>query len=170
MGRPGADGKTGKVRDMRMTKGVEWALHTLLNLDTIGGGPVGSGHLAEAHGLPAPYMVKQLQQLVRAGLLVSVPGPRGGFQLARPLSEITLLDVVEAIEGDARLFHCAEIRCGGRIGELSPPPEGPCPVHAAMLHAEEALRDALAAQTLAQIRTEMDRTPAIGRVIRSALT
>ncbi|WP_371778265.1 RrF2 family transcriptional regulator [Streptosporangium subroseum] len=153
---------------MRMTKGVEWALHTLLNLDMIGGGPVGSGQLAEAHGLPAPYLIKQLQQLSRAGLLTSIPGPRGGFSLARPLSDITLLDVVEAIEGDAGLFHCTEIRCCGKIGELSPPPDGPCPVKSAMLRAEQAFHQALAAQTLADIRAELDHSPMAGRVIRSA--
>ncbi|MEU4407732.1 Rrf2 family transcriptional regulator [Streptosporangium sp. NPDC023963] len=153
---------------MRMTKGVEWALHTLLNLDMIGGGPVSGGQLAEAHGLPGPYLVKQLQQLTKAGLLTSVPGPRGGFRLARSLSEITLLDVVEAIEGDARLFHCAEIRCCGRIGELSPPPEEPCPVKSAMRRAEEALRQALAAQSLMDIRAEIDRNPTIGQVVRAA--
>ncbi|MEV0822864.1 RrF2 family transcriptional regulator [Nonomuraea rubra] len=153
---------------MRMTKGVEWALHTLLNLDTVGGGPIGGATLAEAHGLPGPYLVKQLQQLTRAGLLASVPGPRGGFRLARPISEITLLDVVEAIEGDALLFHCSEIRCGGRIGELAPPPAGPCPVKSAMRRAEEALREALAAQTLADVKADIDRDPAIGQAIRAA--
>src|SRR5687767_2851219 len=74
---------TYNVRIMRMSKGVEWAIHTLLNLDVIGGGPVGSGQLADAHGLPAPYLNKQLQQLAKAGLLASTPGPRGGFRLAK---------------------------------------------------------------------------------------
>lgn len=153
-----------------MAKGVEWALHTLLNLDMIGGGPTGNGQLAEAHGLSASYLNKQLQQLAKAGLLVSVPGPRGGFRLARPLEEITLLDVVEAIEGGSRLFHCEEIRCCGRIGELSPPPTDVCPVNAAMRRAEQAWHQALAAQTLAGIRTELDGTPATRRIIRSAFS
>lgn len=154
---------------MQMSKGVEWALHTLLNLDMIGGGPVGSAQLAEAHGLSASYLNKQLQQLARAGLVVSVPGPRGGFRLARPLEAITLLNVVEAIEGDARLFHCAEIRCSGRIGELSPPPTGACAVNAAMRRAEEAWHEALAAQNLAEIRAELDSTPLVRQIVRSAL-
>ncbi|MFE5812301.1 RrF2 family transcriptional regulator [Streptomyces sp. NPDC056479] len=152
-----------------MAKGVEWALHTLLNLDMIGGGPVGSGQLAEAHGLSASYLNKQLQQLARAGLVLSVPGPRGGFHLARPLEDITLLDVVEAIEGDARLFHCTEIRCCGRIGELSPPPTGMCAVNSAMRRAEEAWHQALAAQSLDEIRTELDGSPDVRRIVRSAL-
>jgi Rrf2 family protein len=112
---------------------------------------------------------KQLQQLSRAGLVVSVPGPRGGFRLARPLEDITLLDVVEAIEGDAHLFHCTEIRCCGKIGELSPAPTGMCAVNSAMRKAEEAWHQALAAQSLADIRAELDRTPEVRRIVRSAL-
>ncbi|MEU5346338.1 Rrf2 family transcriptional regulator [Streptomyces sp. NPDC020766] len=152
-----------------MAKGVEWALHTLLNLDMIGGGPVGSGQLAEAHGLSASYLNKQLQQLARAELVVSVPGPRGGFRLARPLENITLLDVVEAIEGSTQVFHCTEIRCSGKIGELSPPPTGTCAVNAAMRRAEQAWHQSLAAQTLADIRAEVDSTPLVRQVVRSAL-
>lgn len=152
-----------------MAKGVEWALHTLLNLDMVGGGPVGSGQLARAHGLPAPYLNKQLQQLSRAGLLTSTPGPRGGFSLAKPLADITLLDVVEAIEGDTQTFQCAEIRCCGTIGELSPPPTGMCPVNKAMRGAEQAWRDALAARTLAEIRAELDLYPPTRDIIRAAL-
>ncbi|MFG2574150.1 RrF2 family transcriptional regulator [Streptomyces sp. NPDC048481] len=154
---------------MRMAKGVEWALHTLVNLDMIGGGPVGSGQLAEAHGLSASYLNKQLQQLARAGLVDSVPGPRGGFRLARPLEAISLLDVVDAIEGDAGAFQCTEIRCSGRIGELSPPPTGVCAVNAAMRRAEQAWRQALAAQSLSDIRTELDRSPMVRQVVRTAL-
>jgi Rrf2 family protein len=152
-----------------MAKGVEWALHTLLNLDMAGGGPVGSSQLAQAHGLPAPYLNKQLQQLSRAGLLASTPGPRGGFSLTRPLDAITLLDVVQAIEGDADMFQCTEIRCCGRIGELSPRPTGPCPVKNAMSRAEASWREALAAQTLAGIKAELDTSPVVGEIIRAAL-
>ncbi|MBQ0889630.1 Rrf2 family transcriptional regulator [Streptomyces sp. RM72] len=154
---------------MRTSKGVEWALHTLLNLDMLGGGPVGSGRLAQAHALPASYLNKQLQQLVRAGLLTSVPGPRGGFRLARPLTDITLRDVVEAVEGDAELFQCCEIRCRGSVGELSPPPTDACAVKLAMQRADHAWREALQAQSLAGIREELDRTPHIGKAVRAAL-
>jgi Rrf2 family protein len=152
-----------------MAKGVEWALHTLLNLDAIGGGPMGSGRLAEAHGLSPSYLTKQLQQLTQAGLVTSVPGPRGGFRLARALEDITLLDVVKAIEGDVKIFDCTEIRCEGKIGALSPPPTRTCPVHAAMRRAEDSWREALAAQTLADVRAELDVTPAARQVIRTAL-
>lgn len=151
-----------------MAKGVEWALHTLLNLDLAGGGPVGSNQLAAAHGLPVPYLTKQLQQLARAGLVTSTPGPRGGYSLGGPLETVTLLDVVMAIEGDTEPFQCTEIRCSGRMGELSPTPTGPCVVKTAMRRAERTWREALAAQTLAEIRAELD-SPATRQVVRESL-
>ncbi|MGW0791724.1 RrF2 family transcriptional regulator [Streptomyces sp. NPDC002911] len=153
-----------------MSKGVEWSIHTLLNLDVMGGGPVGSGQLAEAHGLPAPYLNKQLQLLVRGGLLTSTPGPRGGFRLARPLSEITLFDVVEAIEGDTWLFQCTEIRCCGRIGELAPSPTSACAVKTAMRRADQAWHQALKDQTVGEIQEELDRSPEIRHIVRSAFS
>ncbi|WFB88456.1 MULTISPECIES: Rrf2 family transcriptional regulator [Streptomyces] len=155
---------------MRMSKGVEWALHTLLNLHMTGGGPVGNAHLAAVHGLSPTYLNKQLQALVKAGLLTSVPGVRGGFQLARALERITLLDVVEAIEGDVRIFQCTEIRCCGRVGEIAPPPTEPCPVKVAMVRAEDAWRQALAAQTLAEVQAELESRPEAAGAVRTALS
>ena len=99
---------------MRMSEGVEWAAHCCLLLDWIGDAdPVPTAQLAAAFELPPPYLNKQLQALVRAGILTSTRGKRGGFALARALDRITLLDVVDAIEGPDPAFRCTEIRrCG----------------------------------------------------------
>jgi Rrf2 family protein len=131
---------------------------------------MGSGRLAEAHGLSPSYLTKQLQQLTQAGLVSSVPGPHGGFRLARALEDITLLDVVEAIEGDFKVFNCTEIRCDGKIGALTPtPPTRTCPVHAAMRRTEDTWRQALAAQTLADVRAELDVSSTARQTVRAAL-
>ncbi|HJP13403.1 MAG TPA: Rrf2 family transcriptional regulator, partial [Nitrospinota bacterium] len=63
--------------------------------------------IAEAEGLPAPFLAKLLQQLARSGILVSVKGPKGGFGLARPPKEISLLEVVTAIDGEDGFMRCA---------------------------------------------------------------
>ena len=55
--------------------------------------------------LPPAYLNKQLQALVRAGILSSTPGPRGGFRLARRLEDISVLDVVVAGELPAAVGH-----------------------------------------------------------------
>ncbi len=49
--------------------------------------------------IPVEYLLKIMQQLVRANILRSKRGPRGGFSLARPISEMTMVDIIEAIEG-----------------------------------------------------------------------
>src|SRR5262245_21234011 len=97
-----------------MSDGVEWALHACLMLDWLGEeAPLPTATLAAAYELPPPYLNKHLQALVRAGVLESTSGRKGGFRLARPAAEITLLDVVTAIEGPDEAFRCQEIRARG---------------------------------------------------------
>jgi len=58
-----------------------------------------SQDIAEKYNIPLEYLLKILQQLVRANILRSKRGPRGGFNLARNPNKITLLEVIEAVEG-----------------------------------------------------------------------
>ncbi|WP_370542123.1 Rrf2 family transcriptional regulator [Amycolatopsis sp. FDAARGOS 1241] len=152
-----------------MTEGVEWAVHTLLTLAWVDDDePVPATRLAASHELPPAYLNKQLQALVKAGLLESLPGARGGFRLARRAADITLMDVVTAIEGPAPAFRCTEIR---RKGMGAGVPEScfstTCAVNASMQRAELAWRQALAAQTLEDIRAEADRhAPAMAGIAR----
>ncbi|MFD5146057.1 RrF2 family transcriptional regulator [Streptomyces sp. NPDC058401] len=144
-----------------MSEGVEWALHSCLNLawssDGEGDGrAVSAARLAAWHELPAAYLNKQLQALARAGIVSSTPGPRGGFRLARPLDSISLMDVVAAVEGPDEAFRCAEIRQQGPGGGEEPP-AADCAIAHAMGRAELAWRRALAAQTLDEIRQQAER-------------
>jgi len=58
-----------------------------------------SQDISKKYDIPLEYLLKILQQLVRANLLRSKRGPRGGFSLARPVKRITLLQVIEAVDG-----------------------------------------------------------------------
>jgi Rrf2 family protein len=143
---------------VRMSQGVEWALHVLVTLSWLeDDAPVTTAQLASGHELPPAYLNKQLQALTRADILVSVPGARGGFRLARPASRITLMDVVTAIEGAQDAFRCTEVRRQG-VGRDLPQPtfDAPCAIHTAMQRAELAWRRELAARTIADIRDEVD--------------
>ena len=64
-----------------------------------------ANEIAETYGLPLAYAGKVMSQLARSRVLNSVRGPKGGFQLARDAKEVTLLEVIEAIDGtiDGRL-------------------------------------------------------------------
>jgi Rrf2 family protein len=88
---------------MKLTRGCVYALRALEYVASRGdGGPVTARHIAEERGLPGDFLSKALQPLVRAGLLRSEKGPNGGFRLARPASRISLLEVVEAVDGPVR--------------------------------------------------------------------
>lgn len=63
-------------------------------------------HLATELELPGAYLAKILQALAQEGILHSVRGPRGGFRLARPAHEITVGEVVAALEGAESLSGC----------------------------------------------------------------
>ena len=93
---------------MKMSGGVEWALHCAFAL-TAADRPASAARLAEMHDVSASYLAKQLQAMSRAGLVRSAQGHAGGYELTRPPSEITVLDVVEAIDGRTPAFLCTEV-------------------------------------------------------------
>jgi Rrf2 family protein len=137
---------------MRLNQGVEWALHCC---SVLAGVPperaLPSARLAELHEVPPAYLAKQLQALSAAGIVESVAGPKGGYRLARPAEQITVLDVVLAIEGDEPAFTCTEIRqCGPGACAPSAYPK-PCGVARIMWDAEDAWRASLRQHTVAEL-------------------
>ncbi len=64
-----------------------------------GDGVVLSQSISKEYDIPLEYLLKILQQLVRANVLRSKRGPRGGFSLAKPTSKITMLEIIEAVDG-----------------------------------------------------------------------
>src|SRR3978361_1558673 len=96
---------------MKLGEGVEQAIHCVAVLSGMAPtGVVAASALAEHHGISTSYLLKHLQSLVSASILKAVAGPRGGYRLARSPEEITLLDIVLAVEGPEPAFRCAEIR------------------------------------------------------------
>ncbi len=143
---------------VKLSEGVEWGVHcaTLLALAP-DGKPVRREFMATHYGLPDAYLGKNLQAMAKAGVLHAIPGPRGGYRLARAAAEITVLEVVEALEGSAPVFSCQEIRQHGS-GALPPSECGrPCTVDAVMRQAENAWRSTLRSVTVADLA---DRLPA----------
>jgi Rrf2 family protein len=141
-----------------MSEGVEWAIHSCLNLAWLEPGEaVTAARMAAYYSLPAAYMNKQLQALARAGILTSTPGPRGGFRLARAPEDITLMDVVTAIEGPEEAFRCEEILRHGPGEHEGVDYRRGCYVSQAMRRAELAWRRELAGQTIADLRDTVER-------------
>ena len=114
---------------------VEYGLHCLLPLCA----PeihASSQDLADFQGISPAYLAKLFATLKRAGLVVALEGAGGGYRLARPPTEITVLDVVIALEGDKPLFQCNEIRGNCAVFDGQPPAwasKGLCSIHAVMV-------------------------------------
>ncbi|MDP6689460.1 MAG: Rrf2 family transcriptional regulator [Alphaproteobacteria bacterium] len=134
---------------------VEYALHCLLYL-------VGSDRdtarstrdIAEFQELSTDYVAKLFTRLQKAGLVTAIEGARGGFHLARAADDISVLDVVDAVEGHKPLFECREVRAKCALFDDDPPAwsgRGVCGIHAVMLKAEAAMRESLGQSTLAQL-------------------
>lgn len=78
--------------------------------------------IAEDQGIPKHFLSKILQQLVRHDLLVSMKGPTGGFRLNLPAADITLIEIVDAIDGLGIFTQCG-------IGFKECDDDQPCPIH-----------------------------------------
>lgn len=125
---------------MQLKKQVEWGLHCCLTLAELPHDEfLSAKDLALAYRLPKPYLAKALQALSRGGVLAKAMGPMGGYRLARQDNEITVLNIVEAIEGNGPLFKDTG------IGQLttSMTAASLCPINKVMMAAEHEWRAAL---------------------------
>lgn len=139
-----------------ISAGVEYALHCLLFLVDAREleQPPSARDLAELQKVPSEFVAKLFTKLQKAGIVAAHEGIGGGFALARPATDITVLDVVEAVDGRKALFECKEVRAQCALfGDRTPAwaVDGVCSIHAVMLEAERRTRDVLAAHTLASI-------------------
>lgn len=144
--------------------GVEYGIHCLLYLaDEKGNGREASvRNLAELQGVPPELLAKVFTRLAKAGLVAATEGVRGGFRLARPADEISVLDIVRAIDGEKQIFECRDVRERCAVfGQSCPAPDwataGPCSIHAVMMQAQQRMEEALAQQTVLDLVRRVSR-------------
>lgn len=111
-------------------------------------GPVLLDELVAGTGLPRDFVAKIFQKLVRSGVLRSAKGRGGGFALARPAHAITLMDIVEAVEGPQTLDACVVgfDRCNDHM---------PCAQHDLYKPIRQRLKDYLQTTTLADMAASL---------------
>lgn len=139
--------------------GVEYGLHCLWYLVDPPAGqanrtPPSTRDLAEYQGISVSYVAKLFTRLQKAGIVSAAEGVRGGFRLARPADRISVLDVVDALEGAKPLFECREVRARCVLYGDTPPAwatRGTCGIHAVINEAERHMRESLESHTLADI-------------------
>ena len=148
-----------KAALMRMSEGVEWTAHACAVLAAL---PEGRGlsaaALAEFNNLAPAYMAKHMQALARAGVVIALRGAGGGYRLSRPATEISLWDIVEAIEGAQSAFRCSEIRQQGPCKTPKSDCKRPCAIASHFASAETAWRAELKSVSLAEIVLQVARS------------
>lgn len=101
--------------------------------------------------------MKHLRALTAANVTVAVPGPKGGYRLSRSPEEISMLDIVEAIDGAGPAYVCREIRKRGEVtANTQCAYKKDCFIKRRMLAAEEAWRIALRCQSLWDLLDDAD--------------
>jgi FeS assembly SUF system regulator len=108
------------------------------------GARLSASELAQETGVPLPTTQKLMGRLAAQGLLTSVRGASGGFALARPAGTITLVEIVEAVEGPIAMTVCAEGRSDCAL-------DSHCMVKPHMSVVGNAIRGALGAVSLEQL-------------------
>ena len=133
---------------LQLTRGSEYALRAMVYLAERPEQEVSALRaVSSAKDVPESFMAKIFQSLVHAGLVVSHRGARGGFSLARPAGEITVAEVIAAIDGPIALNTCV-------IPPESCDQSTDCPVHEVWVRAQRAMMDVLAGVTFADLVAE----------------
>lgn len=130
---------------MQITQTADYAVRTVVYLALHGnGGPVAASVIAKEMIIPTDYISKVVQALARAGLVESVAGRNGGAQLARDAGEMSMLEIVEAVDGPVTLTRCVT-----RSGAC--PRDTYCVVHGFWQSAQDDLVGAMSKTTIADI-------------------
>lgn len=134
-----------------ITQAVEYSLRAIVALAKQGGRPCTGQRLAELTDAPAPYLLKLMQTLVRFELVQSRRGVNGGFVLARSPDEMTIYDVVQAVDPLKRIRKCP-LNIGEHSGVL-------CPLHRRLDEAMEMVERSFRETTLADLLNDPDGRP-----------
>jgi Rrf2 family protein len=138
------------------TRRTDYAIRALIFIENADAPPVKANAVGKAMGIPTGFLQQVLRELLGAGIVTSRPGPSGGFTLARPADQITVLQIVEAMEGPLRTSECA-LRGGPCHWD------DVCALHRVWSSARGALCEQLDEATLAEVAAD-DRALAAGEM------
>lgn len=129
---------------LRVTKLTDYATVVLTVLAARPGQVLSASELAEAAGLEAPTVAKLLKPLAQAGLVIGLRGVHGGYRLSRDAAQITLIEVVQAMEGPLAITECSQDHGSCGIAHQ-------CGVRTQWRLINDVLADALRSVTLQQM-------------------
>jgi Rrf2 family nitric oxide-sensitive transcriptional repressor len=132
---------------------VEYAMRSMVALAAGDGSPMTTRQIAETMKVPQSYLSKVLQSMVRAGLVHSTRGLKGGFVLARKPVEINMMQILSAVSPYKRIETCP-LNMEGHSSEL-------CPLHRRLDAAMAMVQDAFEGTTLAEILSDENPCPTL---------
>ena len=126
---------------MEISRRTDYGVRVIIDLASLpGDGRASTSEIADRQNIPAPFLAKIISQLSLSGLVYTYRGSGGGVSLARPASEISLLEVIEALDGPLQLNRCT-------IEPDACPQNGHCPVHHIWVQAQTDLSGLLGSTT-----------------------
>ena len=132
---------------LRLSKRTDYGLMAMRQLSLLPRGTCRSARaIALEHRIPPALMAKLLQRLARSGLVASLHGTKGGYRIARPASQITLREVIEAIEGPVAMLECLD-PCKGDCAQ-----DESCTVKTPLHRVQERILDTLARTHVSDLR------------------
>ncbi|KOP82682.1 Rrf2 family transcriptional regulator [Cytobacillus solani] len=135
---------------MKYSRATNYALHTMVYLTLQPKGKtIGVEQLAKIQNLSPTYLSKILTKLVKAGLIESIPGVKGGYSIVRQSNEITFLDVIHAIEGKTSLFNCSF--------DHEDLQNGDCLIENVMIEAEKKMKEELNSRLILDIANQINK-------------
>ena len=137
---------------MRLTTRSEYALIAVIDLAVAADeGPVSTRDIADRREIPLKFLEQIMHALRQEGIVTSIRGAHGGFVLSKDAREITVLDVVEAVEGPLTPTVCDAAKEGTTSGGCSK--QSSCAAAHVWIKASAALRDEFSSITLDQLAT-----------------
>ena len=135
---------------LELTKRGDYAVRAMLALTRgSGNGLLSARRIAEAEDIPVRFLPQVLADLQHAGLVEAAAGRTGGYRLARDAATVSLLNVIEAVEGHSQRQSC--VLRGNACGV-----DGTCAVHDVFVAGQEALRGTFARSTLEELAVRAD--------------
>ena len=140
---------------LRLSKKADYALLAMRHLAAHGDhGTASARELAETYDIPPELMAKVLQKLVRADLLESHQGIRGGYGLARAAGSMSVADVIQAIDGPLTVTACSEV-------DHSCDQYAKCNIRDPLWRIKDRIVSALAATSIAELAADLGAPQAV---------
>ena len=144
---------------LRLSKKSDYALISMKHLATRQDASSSAREISEAYDIPLELLAKVLQRLVRARLLVSVQGTRGGYRLARQATAISVADVIQSVDGPVTVTACSE-------DDHNCDQFTKCSIRDPLWKIKNRILDALNTVSVAEMAADTEPAPPSGRMAR----